>query len=272
MYNTPKTIIAKDNKDLKDLVKSTIKKQGFNCDLNHIDISKVVNLAGVFSGSCFNGDISEWDVSHVTSMYGLFFESSFDGDISSWNTSSVVNMQIMFSQAQFNGDLSRWNTSNVKTMHSMFEYSIFNGDISKWNVSNVDIMTEMFFNSEFNRDLSGWDVSNVKKMDRIFQNAMYNQELSGWLLNSLLESVDAVDIKTLAKLKNATLFHWFALLEKPNKCLIFNPDLRAHFEKFYTAANALELSKMQTAVMLQHSFDAKFQTAQSIELDLPEIF
>ena len=92
-------VVAKDLKDLKKLIKEAIKKNGPECDLNFIDVSKVTDMTELFSNedeefdfSEFNGDISNWDVSNVTNMQCTFFRSSFNGDISKWNVSNVKNM------------------------------------------------------------------------------------------------------------------------------------------------------------------------------------
>ena len=61
-------IVAKNDENLKDLIKQEIKQNGPNCDLNHIDVSNVTNMFNTFSYSPFNGDISEWNVSNVTDM------------------------------------------------------------------------------------------------------------------------------------------------------------------------------------------------------------
>ncbi len=60
-----KIVFAKDKNDLIKLIKAAIKKDGENCDLNFIDVSKVTEMNELFMESKFNGDISKWDVSKV---------------------------------------------------------------------------------------------------------------------------------------------------------------------------------------------------------------
>jgi hypothetical protein len=51
------TITATDKEHLKLLIEKEIQLNGFNCNLNHIDISQVTELSYLFSDSKFNGDI-----------------------------------------------------------------------------------------------------------------------------------------------------------------------------------------------------------------------
>lgn len=131
-------IIAINKAHLAKLIENEIKINGYNCDLNHINVSKITDMSLLFNNSHFNGDISNWDVS------------------------SVTDMSLMFSGSKFNGDISKWNVSNVKSMSLMFSSSIFNGEISQWNVSSLKSMTGMFNNSKFMQDLSDWKPYKLK--------------------------------------------------------------------------------------------------------------
>jgi short-subunit dehydrogenase len=55
-----KKVIAKNKDDLRDLIREEIKLNGYQCDLNHIDISNIKDLSNLFENSNFNGDISKW--------------------------------------------------------------------------------------------------------------------------------------------------------------------------------------------------------------------
>jgi surface protein len=117
-----KKIIA-TNKTLKRLIQEHIEKYGFNVDLNHIDVSSVKDMYGMFRGSQFNGDISQWDVSSVRDMAWMFENSQFNSDISQWNISAVTNMYGMFRDSQFNGDIGKWKISQeTKIDENLKEY------------------------------------------------------------------------------------------------------------------------------------------------------
>ena len=188
------TIIC-DDTNIHAIVAEEIETQGATANLNHLDVSGVTDLSGLFSDSQFNGDISGWDVSNVLDMNHLFDGTPFDGDISRWDVSSVADMSHMFWASQFNGDISGWDVSAVTNMHHMFVDSVFNGDISGWNVSNVRDMSDMF-NCRFERfdgDLSRWDVSNVRDMTGMFAGANFEGDLSSWLVSPDCNTEDMFD-------------------------------------------------------------------------------
>ncbi len=171
---------AKDVQHLRRIIDKNIREFGPNCDLNHIDISEVTNMRGLFNGLEFNGDISKWDVAHVENMLGMFSNSTFNGDISNWNVSKVESMAGMFQGSKFNSDISKWDVSNVQSMSAMFSNSKFNGDISNWNVSNVLYMNSMFKGSEFNGNISNWNVSNVREMSHMLAHSKFTGDISNW--------------------------------------------------------------------------------------------
>ena len=72
------TIQPKTKDELKKIIEYTIKEQGYNCNLNFIDTSKITDMSRLFCGSKFNGDISKWDVSNVKDMSWMFKKSHFE--------------------------------------------------------------------------------------------------------------------------------------------------------------------------------------------------
>ncbi|GEM_PF-1218049 len=205
-FHTNISIKARDKSHLENLIKQTIELNGYNCDLNFIDVSNVTDMSYLFaswpddeddswsddegnsySNSRFNGDISRWNVSNVTDMSHMFNGSSFNGDISKWDVSNVTNMSGMFEYSQFNGDICKWDVSNVTDMSHMFSGSKFNGNISKWNMSNVTDMSVMFLDSKFNGDISKWDVSNVTNMSYMFRNSQFNGDISEWNVSNVTD-------------------------------------------------------------------------------------
>jgi hypothetical protein len=120
----------KDKYELYRYIKDYIKKNGNNCDLNHIDISKLDDLSCLFQGSEFDGDISGWDVSNVEYMAQMFLESKFTGK---------------------NGDISKWDVRNVKNFGQMFDSSDIAIDLSNWEIRKGASMEFMFDNTSVKR-------------------------------------------------------------------------------------------------------------------------
>ena len=145
--------------NIRRIVKDEIDRLGIDADLNHIDVSEVINMNSVFSChnddlglkyTFLNPDISGWDVSKVKNMHAMFYRCrNFNCDINNWDVSNVKDMSAMFGECKsFNQDLSRWDVKNVENMRGMFcECKSFNQDLSSWNVSSVTYHHDnMFFN------------------------------------------------------------------------------------------------------------------------------
>jgi hypothetical protein len=106
--NEAKSFQPSTREELKTLVEEEIEKQGPQADLNHIDVSNVTEMGGMFTNSQFNGEISAWDVSNVKNMRWMFEKSKFSGEISAWDVSNVTDMGAMFYDSKFNGDITQW--------------------------------------------------------------------------------------------------------------------------------------------------------------------
>ena len=138
---------------LREYLKSEIKRQGENVVIKNLDVSLIDDLSGLFR------DIGR----QIKNL-----------DLSGWNTSKVTNMNRMFHfcDSLESLDLSGWDTSNVEHMNWMFFYcgSLKSLNLSGWDTSKVTDMCGMFSCCFRLRslDLSGWDTSNVKDMENMF--------------------------------------------------------------------------------------------------------
>ena len=125
------TKIKATDETIRQIVKDELDRLGHDADLNHIDVSEVIDMNSLFSciisdlGGKYkdlNPDISKWDVSNVEDMSFMFYScENFNCDISGWNVSNVKHMNHTFEGCRkFNQDLSRWDVRNIKNNYLMF--------------------------------------------------------------------------------------------------------------------------------------------------------
>ncbi len=136
-------VMAIDREHLRQLVHLAIKNNGPRCNLNHIDVSHVTDMSGLFAGRNFDGGISRWNTKNVTTMHSMFKGSHFNGNIRGWNVSRVVDMARMFENSHFNKDISRWSVAGANVFERMFLGSRFAGDISTWTIAPQSETTDM---------------------------------------------------------------------------------------------------------------------------------
>ena len=135
------SVIKATNETIYNIVSGEIERLGLNADLNHIDVSSVTHMPGLFNASYAN-QITIYDNSgNEISNYrrGNRKYKEMNVDISHWDVSKVVNMCCMFYECRdFNCDLFHWNVENLKDARFMFfNCSSFNQDLSSWDFKNV---------------------------------------------------------------------------------------------------------------------------------------
>jgi hypothetical protein len=101
------TIVAYDD-TIYTTVNLEILRLGPNADLNHIDVSNVTDMEGLFRRSPFNGNISKWDVSRVKNIAYMFYCSQFQGDISPWKIYSPDYTAAAFEESKCKSAISEW--------------------------------------------------------------------------------------------------------------------------------------------------------------------
>lgn len=209
---TKKTVTAKSKKHLKALIREAIKKDGYKCDLNFIDVSQVTDMSELFDFNSdndfgkFNGDISKWNVSNVTDMSRMFSGSEFNGDISKWDVSSVTDMYRMFNCSEFNGDISKWNLAKLKNRRGLFygtkvpffpdksiQKSIPKKVVAKSKKHLRKLIEKAINEKGWEADLNFIDVSKITDMSRLFSSypnndlAAFNGDISKWDVSNVTE-------------------------------------------------------------------------------------
>lgn len=124
-------------KELQQLIKDAVKKEGNEADLNFIDTSLITDMSYLFIDmSNFNGKIDKWDVSKVVDMDSMFKGAERSNQsIDNWDTSNVIDMKYMFDGTKsFNQSIDKWDVSKVTSMISMFDNTKLekSGNLPDW--------------------------------------------------------------------------------------------------------------------------------------------
>ena len=184
--NMSEKFTVKDREELERLIRAMIDRDGPNCDLNFIDVSKVTDMHCLFLSSNFNGDISKWNVSNVTDMHAMFMSSSFNGEIGEWDMSNVSDMSEMFCKTIFNGDVNKWNISKGTDVTNAFTGSALdrNNNLPAWYKERITpkdslkALINIALKHYNDCDLNFIDVSKITDMSELFKNSRYTAGVS----------------------------------------------------------------------------------------------
>ena len=175
-------------------------------DLKNLVVSKVTNMAGMFS-FCSNlqniDSLGSWNVSNVEFMSDMFLCCGLQNvnALVNWNVENVISMKALFSGCKNlkNIDaLVNWNVSHVSNMHTMFSecISLYSIDsLRNWDVSNVRNMESMFSDCRNLQNIDAlinWNVTNVTNMDRLFYNCNSLRDIRS-LQNWSVDKVESIE-------------------------------------------------------------------------------
>lgn len=212
MSKTTPVRIVYPHEKFHEVVAAEVRRLGSQADLNHLDVSRVLDMSCAFEGLAFTGDISRWDVSGAVDMSRMFASSTFNGNIANWNISQVRELPAIFEDSAFQGDVSQWDTARVTDMRWAFSRSQFNGDLSKWDVQNVQHFDDMFRDSAFSGDTSKWKFANVCNVSFMFYNCPWRGIPGNLKYIAGLEFSAVFNPEVAHEFAEPNFYHWFLAL------------------------------------------------------------
>ena len=74
-WNEQYNYFPRTKAELEQIIKNRMDIEGFECDLNDVDVSQISDMSYIFSHFQFNGDISKWVLHKGVSMIMIFYNS-----------------------------------------------------------------------------------------------------------------------------------------------------------------------------------------------------
>lgn len=181
----------------RQILNSSYKPNLISIDINHLDVSKVTNISGLFFdlNSLKELKIEDWNIENVTNLSYTFYNTNLSSlDLNKWNTENVTNLNSIFLGMRSLSSLKidKWNTSNVIDITRIFvnTSNLKYVDISNWDTSNVKFASYTFAGTNFlNLDISRWDTSSLKIATGMFQDSGYSfLDVSNWNTSQLIDA------------------------------------------------------------------------------------
>lgn len=145
------------------------------------DIPQPINMSsGYRLFECYLGeslDLNDWDMSKVTNI-AFMFSNAINLKhlaIDSWYTSELTNILAVFNNccSLERLDLSNWDTHNMVDTSFAFDAceNLQNLDLSGWDISNVQMMDAMFSRCRKLdiKEFLKWDISHIPHKHCVFK-------------------------------------------------------------------------------------------------------
>jgi surface protein len=132
------------------------------------DTSRVVNMAGMFSGARSLRKVPQLDTSRVVKMQNMFRDCGSLKTIPLLDTAQVTDMSGMFQTAFLLSALPKLDTSLVESMAGMFDAAWMLEELPLFDTAKVKSMRQMFRQCGMMFTIPAFDTSNVEDMRQMF--------------------------------------------------------------------------------------------------------